>query len=128
MVITANISHSIVKRSPFPDHSVYETIAHAACSTIGMVKEIEGWVFTINRPCPHHETCIQMCNSLYLRVLDTQTSYLSWSAIGALHVYVGRQSSGFRGLGLKVLWITDYEYHYGCGPNYCCCGVRLPHL
>ena len=74
------------------------------------------------------ESCVQMCNSLNLRLLNTQTAYLSWSAIGALHVYIGRQSSGFCGLGLKVLWITDYEYYTGCGPNYCCCGVCLPTL
>ena len=123
---SANLSHGMVKRSTYSSHGVYETLAQAACSTIGIIKGIGGWVYAIKRPCPHHESCLQICNSLHLRMLDPTTTHLSWSAIGALHVYGRRPSSVASIPGLKVLWITDYEYHTGCGPNFCCCSVRLP--
>ena len=122
---------SMQKRFAFSGQTCsYETIAQGTCSNIGIIKGVGGWVYTIKRPCPHHESCVQMCNSLNLRVLDSQTAHLSWSAIGAVHVYENRPSSvahsWFSTPGLKVLRITDYEYHTRCGPNYCCCSVGLP--
>ena len=124
--ISANHTYGMVKRSTFTSHSIYETLAQAACSTIGIIKGIGGWVYAMKRPCPHHESCLQICNSLHLRMLDPPTTHLSWSAIGAVHVYGRRPSSVASTPGLKVFWIADYEYHTGCGPNFCCCSVCLP--
>ena len=123
-----NINHSITTRSADFSHNAYETIAQVICSSMAIAKGIGGWVYTIQRRCPHQQTCLQICNSLHLRVLDSQTSHLPWSAIGALHVYKRRPASvasRFSStLGLKVLWLTNYELFGNCGPNYCCCGVR----
>lgn len=125
---TTNKNHSIMARSTASRHDAYETIAQAGCSSMATLKGIGGWVYAIKRQCPHQQTCIQICNSLYLRVLDQQTTHLPWSAIGALHVYKNRPSSTATRVkstqGFKVLWITDYEYHENCGPNYCCCSIQ----
>lgn len=126
---TAKSNHSIMERSASFRHNVYETIAQASCNSMAVIKGINGWVYTIKRPCPHRQTCTQICNSFYLRILDSQTIHQPWLAIGALHVYPYRPSSivTWYGstLGLKVLWRTDYEYYQRCGPNYCCCAAML---
>ena len=118
--------HPLIKRSADFGHNVYETIAQASCTSMAIVNGYDGWVYTITRECPHQQTCSQICNSFHLRILDTETIHLNWIAIGAIHVYHGRPTSivtkyETSTLGLKVLWVTDYEHHKICGPNYCCC-------
>ena len=119
--------HIITKRRPVFRHNVYETIAQAGCSSMAVIKHIGGLVYAIRRACPHQQNCMEICNSLHLRVLDSETAHLPWSAIGALHVYTRRPSSTIMWMtstqGLKVLWKNKYEYERGCGPNFCCCHV-----
>ena len=125
---TDSSEHIITQRSPAFRHDVYETIAQASCSSMAIKKTVGGWVYAIQRSCPHPHNCMEICNSLHLRVLDSELTHLPWSAIGALHVYQGRPSSSVMWFGstqgLKVLWKTEYEYERGGGPNYCCCYVN----
>ena len=126
--IGRNSSHNIEKRSVSVSHDEYETIAQSACSSMAISRNLPGWTFAVQKLCisGQSDNCVQICNSVFLRVQDQQTAHSRWSCIGALHIYKGRPSSSpstlnHPSIGLKVYWSSTYHNNGYCGPNYCCC-------
>ena len=113
-------------------HDEYEVIAQATCTSIAIAKGQNSWTYAVRRFCSqnHLDNCQDLCTASPLVNYDHQTKSHRWTSIGALHVYTHQPPStpstvNEPSIGLKVLWVPDYEIQPHCGPNFCCCAALI---
>lgn len=130
--IDVDPEHIVEERSAYSWHSEYETIAQGLCTTMTILNGQAGWTYAVRRYCSRDqlETCNELCPARSLTRADRSNQNRKWEAIGALHVYQPRPLSesstvSHPSMGLKVLWEPNYQSSTRCGPNYCCCFVRI---
>ena len=111
-------------------HFTEEILAQAMCQSYADQASLNGRVYAVGRKCPSPwpstgDTCVSICESVYLHVQDSQTAHDTWSCISAYHVYYNRPATDGNGerntarLGLKSK--KERCNSPRCGPNFCCC-------
>ena len=131
---TNEYDHNIEERSVGSPHDEYEILAQATCTSISIANGVSGFTYAIRRFCygrvHYTHNCQRLCTNPIGSATDQQTKHLKWRSIGGIHVYTPRPSSTpgtvqRANLGLKVLWVKDYDTNTKCGPNFCCCFVQI---